>query len=233
MHDEHDGQNAALTELRARLNDGLARSRMEKRDLQARSGLGRTTVWEAMQPGEQAPSAKTVAALARALRLPVKELLELQRRAVEDTGVRSAPGRPIDEWDPHHLEVHPAGPDDAASGPRGSGARTLPGYVRREHDRVLAGLVEDALAGRSRAVVLVGSSSTGKTRACWEAVQPLEAQGWRLWHPFYPTRAQDALDGLSWVAPRTVVWLNEARRRRLPRVLLRAAPGDHLGTNAP
>ncbi|MFB6573001.1 hypothetical protein [Streptomyces noursei] len=60
-------------------------------------------------------------------------------------------------------------------------------------------------------LVLVGTSSTGKTRACWEAVQPLAAQGWRLWHPFDPTRGEAALDELDRVAPRTVVWLNEAQ----------------------
>ncbi|MEU3447331.1 hypothetical protein AB0H29_08870 [Streptomyces thermolilacinus] len=60
-------------------------------------------------------------------------------------------------------------------------------------------------------VVLVGSSSTGKTRACWEAVQPLAAEGWRLWHPYDPTRAEAALAGIEHVAARTVVWLNEAQ----------------------
>ncbi|MER6314374.1 helix-turn-helix domain-containing protein [Streptomyces sp. NPDC001581] len=211
MHDEHDGQNAALTELRETLRAGLARMRLNQTDLAQRAGLGRTTVSEALSPAKSAPSPETVAALARALQLPVEKLLALQRSAVEDTWVRSAPGRSIGEWDPHDLEVHPAGPGDAASGPGRSGARTMPGYVRREHDRVLAGLVKDAAAGRSRAVVLVGGSSTGKTRACWEAVQPLADQGWRLWHPFDPTRAQDALAALPRVAPRTVVWLNEAQ----------------------
>ncbi|MCX5278288.1 tetratricopeptide repeat protein [Streptomyces virginiae] len=213
MQDEHDSRNAALTKLRERLKAGMARMRLNQTELAGLAGLGRTTVSETFSPTRPAPSPETVAALARALQMQkqLAELLELRRRAVEDTGVRSGPGRPIDEWDPHHLEVHPAGPDDAASGPRGSGARTLPGYVRREHDRALAGLVEDAAAGRSRAVVLVGGSSTGKTRACWEAVRPLAETGWRLWHPFYPTRAQDALDGLSRVEPRTVVWLNEAQ----------------------
>ncbi|MFI1948635.1 tetratricopeptide repeat protein [Streptomyces virginiae] len=211
QHERNDsGDNPALGELRARLNDGLARSRMDKKDLPARSGLGRTTVWHALQDSESVPSAKTVAALARAMRLPVEELLDLLRDAVEGAGrgVRSVPGRSIGEWDPHDLEVHPAGD---FSGPGRSGARTMPGYVRREHDQILAGVVEDAAAGRSRAVVLVGGSSTGKTRACWEAVQPLAARGWRLWHPFDPTRAQDALDDLPRVAPQTVVWLNEAQ----------------------
>ncbi|WP_285544085.1 helix-turn-helix domain-containing protein, partial [Streptomyces lavendulae] len=210
MHDEHDSQDPALMELRERLRGGMARMRVNQTDLAGRAGLGRTTVSEALSSAKPAPSPETVAALACALRLPVEELLELQRSAVEGAGggVRSVPGRSIGEWDPYDLEVHPAGD---ASGPGRPGARTMPGYVRREHDRVLAGLVEDAAAGRSRAVVLVGSSSTGKTRACWEAVQPLAAQGWRLWHPFDPTRAQDALKDLPRVAPRTVVWLNEAQ----------------------
>ncbi|GLV91475.1 hypothetical protein Slala04_29290 [Streptomyces lavendulae subsp. lavendulae] len=191
----------------------MTRMRLNHTVLAQRAGLGRTTVSEALSPAKPAPSPWTVEALATALNLPVEELRELQRNAAEDTGggARAVPGRPIGEWDPHDLEVHPAGPDDAASGPGRSEARTMPGYVRREHDRVLAEVVEDAAAGRSRAVVLVGGSSTGKTRACWEAVQPRAAQGWRLWHPFAPTRAQDALEDLPRVAPRTVVWLNEAQ----------------------
>ncbi|MEU8764291.1 helix-turn-helix domain-containing protein [Streptomyces sp. NPDC048659] len=210
MHDEHDSRHPALRELRERLRAGMARMRVNQTDLAQRAGLGRTTVSEALSPGKPAPSHETVAALARALRLPVEELQELRSSAVEADGggVRSVPGRGIGEWDPHDLEVHPAG---TASGPGRPGPRAMPGYVRREHDRALAGLVEDAAAGRSQAVVLVGGSSTGKTRACWEAVQPLAGQGWRLWHPFDPTRAQDALEDLPRVAPRTVVWLNEAQ----------------------
>ncbi|MGW1766103.1 helix-turn-helix domain-containing protein, partial [Streptomyces sp. NPDC002073] len=211
VHDEHSGQNAALAELRKRLRAGMARMRLKQTDLAQRAGLGRTTVSEALSPAKPAPSPETVMALARALQLATAELLELLRSAVEDTGARSVPGRLIGEWDPHDLEVHPAGPGDAAAGPGRPGSRTLSGYVQREHDRVLAGVVEEAAAGRSGAVVLVGSSSAGKTRACWEAVQPLAERGWRLWHPFDPTRAQDALQDLPRVAPRTVVWLNEAQ----------------------
>ncbi|TLQ41955.1 helix-turn-helix domain-containing protein [Streptomyces marianii] len=213
MHEEHNDQNPALTELRERLRVGLAGMRLNQTELAARAGLGRTTVSEALSRRKPLPSAHTVAALARALRLPVEDLLELQRNAEAGAGggERAVPGRLIGEWDPHDLEVHPAGPGDAAPGPGVSGARVMPGYVRREHDRVLAGAVGDAAAGRSRAVVLVGGSSTGKTRACWEAVQPLAEKGWRLWHPFDPTRAQDALEDLPRVGPRTVVWLNEAQ----------------------
>ena len=42
-------------------------------------------------------------------------------------------------------------------------------------------------------------------------MQTLASQGWRLWHPFDPTRAEAALEDLHRVGPRTVVWLNEAQ----------------------
>lgn len=58
-------------------------------------------------------------------------------------------------------------------------------------------------------VMLVGGSSTGKTRACWEAVQKLP-EGWRLWHPIDPERPGAALADLPQVGPRTVVWINES-----------------------
>ncbi|MFF5336940.1 hypothetical protein [Streptomyces sp. NPDC013181] len=155
----------------------------------------------------------TVTVLASVLKLSEEELLQLRRIAAGETGTASAdmsgPGRPIGQWDPHELEVHPAGPGKSPTGT--DGARALPGYARREHDQVLANTVTAAAAGRSGIVVLVGTSSTGKTRACWEAVQPLAEKGWRLWHPFDPTRAKAALEDLHRVGPRTVVWLNEAQ----------------------
>ncbi|MEV5526340.1 tetratricopeptide repeat protein [Streptomyces prunicolor] len=217
VYDEQSGGSAALTELRRRLAGGLARAGLNQTQLAARAKLGRTTVSEALSPKGPVPSAATVAALARVLKLPVPELLAWQRTAAEESGTLTTdgPGRPIGQWEPHDLEVHPAGPGRTAAGSDTRAVRALPGYVAREHDRVLADAVRDAAeAGRSGIVVLVGTSSTGKTRACWEAVQPLAEnteKGWRLWHPFDPTRAQAALEDMHRVGPRTVVWLNEAQ----------------------
>ncbi|MFB7280264.1 hypothetical protein ACFCZV_24410 [Streptomyces hydrogenans] len=215
MHDEQSAEGPALTKLRRRLDAGRALTRLNQTQLAKQAGLGRTTVSQALSPRGGVPSVDTVAALARVLRLPVGELLELQRAAAEESGATTGqevgPGRPISQWDPHELEVHPAGSGDAASSPAMAAVRALPGYVSREHDRVLDDAVQDAAAGRSLIVVLVGTSSTGKTRACWEAIQPLAAKGWRLWHPFDPTRAEAALEDLHHVGPRTVVWLNEAQ----------------------
>ena len=89
----------------------------------------------------------------------------------------------------------------------------LPPYVPREHDQVLGQVVRAAAEGHSGIAVLVGGSSAGKTRACWEALALLRDQDppWRLWHPIDPSRPDAALAELPGIGPRTVVWLNEAQ----------------------
>jgi len=62
--------------------------------------------------------------------------------------------------------------------------------------------------------VLVGCSSTGKIRACWEVVHLLP-QGWRLWHPFDPTRPEAVL-----AERRSPSWVRSQRARKI----------GHLGT---
>ena len=119
-------------------------------------------------------------------------------------------GWPLEEvTDPFVLEVHrPVQPEDAPPG-----LPLLPPYVSREHDDVLGQVVRAAAEGRSGIAVLVGESSTGKTRACWEALALLQGQRlpWRLWHPIDPSRPDAALAELPGVGPRIVVWLNEAQ----------------------
>jgi hypothetical protein len=121
-----------------------------------------------------------------------------------------AAGRRLGEvTDPFALEVHrPVQLDD----PR-PGLPALPAYVPREHDRELGWVVWAAAEGRSGIAVLVGGSSTGKTRTCWEALQVLRdrPEQWRLWHPIDPSRPDAALRDLPAIGPRTVVWLNEAQ----------------------
>ena len=126
-----------------------------------------------------------------------------------DSGVTVA-GRPLEEvTDPFVLEVHrPVQPEDAPPG-----LPVLPPYVPREHDQALGQVVRAAAGGRSGIAVLVGGSSVGKTRACWEALGLLRDQDppWRLWHPIDPSRPDAALAELPGIGPRTVVWLNEAQ----------------------
>ncbi|MFD7966716.1 helix-turn-helix domain-containing protein [Streptomyces zaomyceticus] len=213
MQDELDRRSSAEADLRRRLDEGRALARLNQTQLARAAGLGRSTVWKALSSGGGVPSVDTVTALARALKLPVGELLELRRTAAGESAAGpvglSGPGRSIEQWEPHALEVHPAGPGIGLVGV--GRKRALPGYVRRAHDQVLTDVVAAAVAGHSGIVVLEGTSSTGKTRACWEAVQPLAEKGWRLWHPFDPTPAQAALEDLHRVGPQTVVWLNEAQ----------------------
>ncbi|MFD1541892.1 hypothetical protein [Nonomuraea guangzhouensis] len=115
-------------------------------------------------------------------------------------------GRPLAQVDPIALEVHPAIDAGAAA----AGLGVLPAYLPRAHDEVLAGIVAAARGVASRVVVLVGGSSTGKTRALWEAVRGLQ-EPWRLWHPIDPGRPQAALADLRQVGPHTVIWLNETQ----------------------
>ena len=132
-------------------------------------------------------------------------------RVSEQVAVRLVlAGWPLAEvTDPFALEVHrPVQPENLQPG-----LPTLPAYVPREHDTELGSVVRAAAEGRSGIAVLVGGSSTGKTRACWEALQLLRDQPgqWRLWHPIDPTRPRAALRELPSIGPRTVVWLNEAQ----------------------
>jgi uncharacterized protein YidB (DUF937 family) len=135
------------------------------------------------------------------------EVRDVLARPAEASAVA---GRPLDEaTDPFALEVHrPVQAEDSQPG-----LPELPPYVPRDHDAELGLVVRTAAEGRSGIAVLVGGSSTGKTRACWEALQSLRDQepGWRLWHPIDPTRPDAALRGMSGIGPRTVVWLNEAQ----------------------
>ena len=122
----------------------------------------------------------------------------------------TAAGRLLKEvTDPFALEVHrPVQPEDPQPG-----LPALPTYVAREHDMELGRVVRAAAEGSSEIAVLVGGSSTGKTRACWEALQLLRdrPEKWRLWHPIDPARPEAALRELPGIRPRTVVWLNEAQ----------------------
>ncbi len=123
-------------------------------------------------------------------------------------------GRPLTQvTDPFALEVHrPLEPDVGMS----RNLPPLPPYVRRPHDEKLELVTQGAVAGRSGIVVLVGGSSTGKTRACWETLRIIRENSlpdapWRLWHPIAPSHSEAILKDLPSVAPHTVIWLNEAQ----------------------
>ncbi|MER5662820.1 hypothetical protein [Streptomyces mirabilis] len=151
----------------------------------------------------------------RAYRAEAAQRADGTRAGVEAVQGRAAleqvrPGWPLAEvTDPFlfHLEIHRT---------VGSSARGLPGlptYVPRAHDGELAEVVAEAADGGSGIAVLVGGSCTGKTRSCWEALRVLRErpEPWCLWHPVTPSRGDAVLDELAYLAPYTVVWLNEAQ----------------------
>lgn len=124
----------------------------------------------------------------------------------------AGPGRPVREFtDPFALEVH-----EAIDGGGASGLPLLPLYVERQHDRWLADVV-NGLVARSAGqpvgvlAVLVGESSTGKTRACWEALNLLPPD-WRLVLPLVPSPAEALIAALAEITPRTALWLDEIHR---------------------
>lgn len=74
----------ALAELRRQLANALAKNGSTKQQLTQRTGLRRTTVSNAFSPNQPAPTDRTVAALAKALRLDDGPLLDLLRTARGD-----------------------------------------------------------------------------------------------------------------------------------------------------
>jgi hypothetical protein len=103
--------------------------------------------------------------------------------------------------DPRRLGVHaaisvPGVPDDV-----------LPEYVLRDIDTAESGVRAKVAAAAERGgfVLLVGTSSVGKTRCAAEAVRALLPDWW-LVHPAGPEQVTALAQAPS---PRTVVWLNE------------------------
>lgn len=161
-------------------------------------------------PPGQADAVAVASVLARHAAWEREELAARVRELWVEARMATGKGRLIEEFDDHlvlaSLEVKPA--LDAGTARARFGV--LPSYVPRALDGDLETLVNAVKAGRSSIGVLVGGSSTGKTRAMWEAVRRLP-DGWRLWHPLAPSRPEALLAELPDVAPRTVVWLNEAQ----------------------
>ena len=166
-------------------------------------------------PANQLDVAAIATVLAREARWDPHDTVTRARSLWVQARMNVPAGRPLGEFtDPFALEVHR--PIEVAAQPGVPKLPVLPAYILREHDKSLTELVARASAGDSLISVLIGGSSTGKTRACWEAVQTLPA-GWRLWHPIFPDRAEAFLAELRQVGPRTVVWLNEAQHYLLTR----------------
>jgi hypothetical protein len=139
----------------------------------------------------------------------VEDAVSKRDHSLDARSDRPAPwlGRPLQSWGPLELEVHrPIVVEGAPT--------SIPDYIERAHDRK----IRDSLEGESlRLVVIVGGSSTGKTRAAYEAVKNLPP-GWRLHYPVSSDKPRSLVNTLrsGRLAPRTVIWLNELQQYLLP-----------------
>jgi hypothetical protein len=88
------------------------------------------------------------------------------------------------------------------------GGGPVPAYIRRPHDDLLRAVL-DPVVSASRLVVVRGGSSTGKTRAAYEAVAGQLAD-WQLDYPLDVAALKERLD--TGIPARTVLWLGELRQ---------------------
>ncbi|MGY5118016.1 hypothetical protein ACWC2H_19470 [Streptomyces sp. 900105755] len=161
----------------------------------------------AQLPAQQADAAAVAAILARRAAWYADDFVILIRSLWFKARLTTPLGQPLHTiTDPFTLEIHRA--IDHRAGRFPHDLPPLPAYIERAHDESLRQHVAQAVKGISTMAVLIGPSSTGKTRACWEAIQELP-DTWRLWHPIVPGRAEAALTGLSGIGPHTVIWLND------------------------
>ncbi|MET9118901.1 hypothetical protein ABZX38_32535 [Streptomyces longwoodensis] len=170
------------------------------------------------RPQQQADVVAVATVLARRAAWDAADLARRVRELWVRARMAQGVGRPIGDLRAdlrlvldRGLGIHPALDTEDARNRFG----ILPAYVTRDHDARLKTITDAAVAGDSGIAVLVGGSSTGKTRALWEAVAALP-DGWRLWHPLTPTAPEAVLAALPDIAPRTVVWLNEAQHYLAP-----------------
>lgn len=105
-------------------------------------------------------------------------------------------GRRASRWNPVELGVHQA-----------INGGAMPTYVLRPHDALLRAVLDPAVSS-SRLVVVRGGSSTGKSRAAYEAVLARFSR-WKLDFPANPAALSARLE--AGIPAGTVLWLGELR----------------------
>jgi TPR repeat protein/transcriptional regulator with XRE-family HTH domain len=195
---------------------GLSLRELEKAGRSSASGLARSTV-QAVEQGERLPKPDWLAAYLTACGVRgARQQAWLRVRAaiaVDSGGFDTAPLRlpRVDACDPRRLGVHASITLSVrgAVAARGAQLPELPRYVPRDLDEEVREAVVEA-AGRGGLVVVMGSSSTGKTRTVYEAVMA-ELPGWRLFHPAEAGELAAAVASRQLPRGGVVVWLDEAQ----------------------
>ncbi|MGV9386641.1 hypothetical protein ACWDRB_63325 [Nonomuraea sp. NPDC003707] len=150
--------------------------------LQPPASLSKQTVSDLLQKGR--PREATLAMFLRVCQVPRREhqAWEAARRRAEGHGRepdlrRLVPLIRVGDADPRDGGVHPAIEVPGAD-------RELPTYVERDTDTdphgVRAVIRRAVATRRGQLLLLVGQSSTGKTRCAFEAIRQLLPDGWLL-----------------------------------------------------
>ncbi|MEU4160801.1 helix-turn-helix domain-containing protein [Actinoplanes sp. NPDC026670] len=204
------------TRLKLLIRDAMNQRGWSPATLAKKSGLSASTVSEALNTAKGVPGTSTIDALCDALcagpeerRRLQTELVDLRNQAAAATPAAATPavaGRPVADWNPQVLGVHPA----VAAGRNVTSE--LPPFVTRGHDTQLRdALVAATRRDRHHLLVLIGGSSTGKSRSALEAVRACLPD-----HPVVaPLDAGELRDTLrDWSAHQRpmVLWLNEMQR---------------------
>ncbi|WP_219510894.1 hypothetical protein [Nonomuraea ceibae] len=177
-------------------------------DKAAEGRLPKSTVSDLLNPDKGLPDETTLEALLRACGVPPHQesaWLKARKRVLGGGDPRTAGLIRVAKAEPRRLGVHAAIDVPGADG-------ELPAYVERDTDTAPRGvrtLIGNAAeGGRGGLVVLVGSSSVGKTRCAFEAIRA-RVPDWWLLHPSDTAQIRAiAADPPA----RLVVWLDELQR---------------------
>ena len=161
-----------------------------------RRPLTRSTLSAVLQ-GKRTPPKPVLASFLDALNSPADErteIMETWERLTEESREWQSGLARVAEISPRELGVN-------------SAIKPLPGYVPRLFDPDLRQRIEDGTR-RGCFVVLIGGSSTGKTRSLYEAVRAEAGQWWLA----QPANTRDIYRLLDEPDRPAVVWLDELAR---------------------
>jgi len=195
-------QDFAQCVLNIHTASGLSYSDLEKLSRNSDRELKRSTVSDALN-GKRRITKPLLGSLLDAWKLPAAERAEVLStwgRVATDALRRAGPAVRFDEVSPRELGVHPAIQVDNATS-------DLPDYVQRSFDDQLVDLIAEG-ADHGCFVLLVGRSSTGKTRSLYEAVFKI-VPNWRI---VQPLSTQEIVDLAAEPVENAIVWLDELHR---------------------
>jgi hypothetical protein len=161
-------------------------------------------------PASQADAVAVATVLARQARWDPDDAARRIRESWVQARLHPAePLRRAAQWNPSRLGIHPAIQVPGHDSDDGQGTPGLTPYLLREHDHQLRTRLTQARDGAAVITVLVGGSSTGKTRSMYEAVATI-LPAWPVLAPASASELQD------WIAQEaidagTVLWLDEAQ----------------------